>query len=302
MRNRPALLSFLVLAVIGTVWGLTIPLGKIAVSTGHAAMGLTAWQLVLSTVFLAPVLWLRGETIVLSAAHLRYYFTIALIGTLVPNSLFFISASHLPGGVLAIVYATVPMFALGIALMLGNERFAWHRTFGIVLGVAAMVLLAVPDASLPDPDAWPFVVVIAFAALCYGAEGNYIALRAPRDVGPLGVLFCASALGACIAAPLAIAAGWWIDLTEPWGAPEWALVGSSAGHVVAYAGYMWLVGFAGVVFSAQVSYIVTLAAVAASMAMLGESYAHTVWLAIAMIFGGLMLVQPVGKLPEGEAA
>lgn len=302
MNSRPALLSFLVLGLIGTVWGMTVPLGKISVSSGHAPLGLTVWQLIFSVILAGPILWWRGERIPVTGATIRYYTVIAAIGTLLPNSLFFICAVHLPGGVMAVVYATVPMFALLIALMIGNERFAVHRIAGILLGVTAMVLLAVPDASLPQPEKWPFVLLIAVAALCYGIEGNYIALRAPQGVSPLAVLFAAAVIGAMAAAPIALASGMWVDLFRPWGTPEWALLGSSAGHVFAYTGYMWLVGFAGVVFSSQVAYVVTIAAVAASMAILGESYSSWVWLAIAMMLGGLMLVQPAGRLPEPESA
>jgi drug/metabolite transporter (DMT)-like permease len=34
-------------------------------------------------------------------------------------------------------------------------------------------------------------------------------------------------------------------------------VGSSVAHALAYAGYVWMVGRAGAVFAAQVSYLVT---------------------------------------------
>ena len=293
-----AFISFAALTVIGTVWGLTVPLGKIAVSSGHPAFGLTTWQLLFSTVFVAPILWWRRERIPLGRTYLFYYLVIAIIGTLLPNSLFFLSAGHLPAGVMAVVYATVPMFTLGIALALGNEDFAVHRLLGIVLGVTAMILLAVPDTSLPEPEKWPFVFLVAIAALCYGAEGNYIAMRAPPGVSPLGVLFAASVMGALIAAPLALAGGWWVDLLRPWSTAEFALLGSSLGHVAAYSGYMWLVGFAGAVFSSQVSYIVTTVGVAASMVILGETYSSWVWLAVFMMLAGLMLVQPAGKMPE----
>ncbi|QIE44800.1 hypothetical protein G5B38_04250 [Pseudohalocynthiibacter aestuariivivens] len=50
MRETPFL--YAVLFVMGIGWGLTVPLAKIAVSTGHQPMGLIFWQLVVVVVFL----------------------------------------------------------------------------------------------------------------------------------------------------------------------------------------------------------------------------------------------------------
>jgi drug/metabolite transporter (DMT)-like permease len=59
-----------------------------------------------------------------------------------------------------------------------------------------------------------------------------------------------------------------------------------------YSAYVWLVGRAGSVFAAQVSYLVTGFGVLWSMALLGERYSGYVWAALALMFAGLALVQP----------
>jgi len=146
------------------------------------------------------------------------------------------------------------------------------------------------------------VFVALIAPLCYGFEGNYVAKFVPDGLNPIAALWGASFLGIFISLPWAFLNGHYVDLFIPWGAPEWALLGSSVAHAVAYAGYMWLVGFAGVVFTAQIAYVVTIGAIAISMVFLGESYSAWVWLAIAMMMVGLTLVQPVGRLPVAEAA
>ena len=54
------------------------------------------------------------------------------------------------------------------------------------------------------------------------------------------------------------------------------------------------------VFTAQISYVVTLTGITNSMLFLGESYSSWVWLAVSLMLVGLALVQPVGRLPEAE--
>ncbi len=282
----------LALFAIGLTWGSTIPLTKIAVSSGHQPPGLIFWQLLFSSIVLACINLRRRVALTLDRRKLVYFLVIGLIGTIFPNSFSYFAAARLPGGVMAIIIASVPMFSLAIANTLRIERFSLIRLIGVLLGAVAVSVLILPETSLPEPDKAIFVLVALIAPLCYGAEGNYIAARAPRDVDAVTTLLGASVLGTFIAAPFALATGTWVDLSAPWGAPEWALLFTSLFHVAAYSGYIWLVGVAGPVFSSQVSYVVTLAGVFLSALILSESYSSWVWMALIMMLGGLALVQP----------
>ena len=283
-----------VLLLLGSTWGLTIPLTRIAVSTGHQPLGLIFWQLVIVTAVLLPLSVVRGRWPRPDRRLLGYFLVIGVLGTIFPNSFSYLAASHLPAGVMGIVIAMVPMFSLMIGLALRSERLSWLRASGVVLGAGAVLVLAAPQASLPDPDQAVFILVALVAPFCYGAEGHYIARRAPGGVDPVITLLGASALGILIAGPLVAASDGWVDPLLPWGRAEWALLLSSLCHALAYTGYVWLVGAAGAVFSSQIAYVVTVAAVFLSALVLGESYSEWVWAALALMLTGLVLVQPRG--------
>ena len=70
---------------------------------------------------------------------------------------------------------------------------------------------------------------------------------------------------------------------------------ASVAHVLVYAGYVWLVGQAGPVFTAQVSYLVTLSGLFWSKLILSESYSPLIWLSLALMVLGMYLVQPRAK-------
>ncbi|MCB1384948.1 MAG: DMT family transporter [Nitratireductor sp.] len=299
-QNRHTLLAFAGLITIGSIWGMTVPLTRIVVSTGHQPLGLIFWQFVVAVLALGAMLWWRGTPVPVTRSHLFYCLVIAFTGTLLPNSFSYMAAARLPAGIMGLMIATVPMISLAMAVAVGNERFRWSRSLGIVLGVAAMMMIALPEASLPSPDMAPWLAVALVAPVCYGIEGNFVVKRSPADLDPMAVLFLASLGGLCFAGPAAFLSGQWVDLFRPWQAPEKALLASSLAHAVAYSGYLWLVGWAGVVFSTQIAYVVTVAAIAISIAFLGESYSVWVWLAAALMLAGLALVQPVGKLPDPE--
>ena len=57
---------------------------------------------------------------------------------------------HLPAGVHSVLMSLVPMAAFPIALALGLERFSPRRLLGLLTGLGGVLLLVLPDASLPE--------------------------------------------------------------------------------------------------------------------------------------------------------
>jgi len=284
--------SIVVLITLGLIWGLSMPLSKIAVSTGHRPLGLIFWQLVVLVAVLSVISLVRNVWPVLNRHTLVYFLLVALLGAIIPNSVSYMTLAHLPAGVQGIVIASVPIFSLGIALGLRIEAPTRRRIVGVICGAGAVVLLVGPQSSLPEPGQALFVLFALVAPFCYGAEGNYIAARAPRGMDAITTLLCASAIGCVIAGPLAALTGSWVDVFKPWQRAEWALLAASLCHVAAYTGYVWLVGVAGAVFASQVAYVVTVAAVFMSALILSETYSGWVWAALVLMVVGLAMVQP----------
>jgi drug/metabolite transporter (DMT)-like permease len=286
---------FLVLVLIGTGWGLTQPLTKLAVSTGHGQFGLIFWQQVIMVSVLGAAMLVTGRGLPRDRGSLVAYGVIAMVGTILPNSASYRAAAHLPAGVMSILLSLIPMLAFPVALMLGIERFRWARLGGLGFGLAAVLLLVVPEASLPDPQMVPWVGVALVAGVAYAFEGNFVARWGTGKADAIQTIFGASLVGAFIALPLMMGSGQWIDLSAGLGTPEWALILSSLVHAVVYASYVWLVGRAGPVFAVQCSYIVTLSGVLWAMLLLTESYSPFIWSALGLMLLGLSLVQPKPK-------
>ncbi len=288
MRGLP----FAALIVIGAAWGATQPLAKIAVSEGYRHFGLIFWQTALVAAILGIACLLRGKAVPLTRAALRLYLMVAVVGTVVPGIAGYQAAVHLPSGVLSILLSSVPMFALPMALMMGNDRFRPARLAGLLLGLAGVALLVLPEEGLPAgvPALWVAVALISSA--CYGLEGNLVAKWGTGGLDAVQVLTGASVAGIVLSLPLAVGSGQFIDPRGPWRAPDLAVLASAVLHAAAYSGYVWLVGRSGSVFAAQVSYLVTLFGVGWAMLFLGEAYSGWVWAALAAMLSGIALVQP----------
>ncbi|WP_421904703.1 DMT family transporter [Mameliella sp.] len=286
---------FATLVVTGAAWGATQPLMKVAVSEGYRHFGLIFWQTVLVGVLLGALTLLRGKRLPMHVAALRLYLFIAVVGTVVPGIASYQAAVHLPSGVLSILLSSVPMFALPIALALGIDRPAPRRILGLLLGLGGVAVLVLPEASLPEGTQAVWIAVALIASACYALEGNMVSKWGTQGLDAVQVLAGASILGVGLSVPLALASGQFITPALPLTGPDRAVIASAALHAFAYSAYVWLVGRAGAVFAAQVSYLVTLFGVCWAMLFLAEAYSGWVWGALTLMMAGMALVQPQRK-------
>ena len=280
------------LIILGCGWGLTLPLSLISVSTGLGHLGIIFWQFFIVMVIFGSRQVFLNKSISFTRSSLLIFCVIAFIGTLIPNLASLFAALHLPGGVLSILIATVPMFSFPIALFLGLDRFGFQKLFGIVFGFIGVYMLIAPKAALPDPSVIWVIPIALIPPFFYGLEGNFVAKFVSGKNSPMEVIFGASVIGCIITFPLTLLFDQFVNPFVQWNAAHYAIIFSSMIHGFVYASYVWLVTKVGSVFSAQVSYFVTFAGVLWSMVILNEVHSQFIWLSLACMILGMVLVRP----------
>lgn len=284
--------NYAALVLMGAIWGAVFPITKIAVSTGYKPFGIMLWQMLIGVVLAIAIQLLRGKRLHFRREHMPVYIGVALLGSVLPNYFSYTASAQLPAGIVSIIIALVPLFSMPIALALGYEKLSALRTLGALSGAVAIALLIGPEAALPDPSKYWFVLVMAVAPLLYGMEANFLTYMGDRGLDAVQVLFGATVIGLVCAIPLSWVSGQGISPFEPWGAPKLAIVSGAALNFCAYVGYVWLIRRAGPVFSSQVAYLVTGWGVVISMVFLGERYSIWVWIAMGLMLLGIALVRP----------
>jgi drug/metabolite transporter (DMT)-like permease len=152
-------------------------LGKIAASTGHPPFGLIFWQLVVCILVLGALTLARGKRLPLHRKALEFYVVVAFLGTLIPNYTFYVSVARLPSGIMSIIIATIPLMAFPIAMALGLDRFSLRRMIGILLGLSGVLLIVLPQTSLPDRAMVAFLPIAMIGPFFYALENTYVAAR-----------------------------------------------------------------------------------------------------------------------------
>ena len=282
----------LILLIVGVSWGLTAPLSKIAVSTGHHYLGLLIWQIIIMILSLGLIQIFRKKKLPLNLNCFWRYVLVALLGTILPNSIMYKAYFHLQSGIMSILVSIVPMIAFLLVLVLKMEKFEIRRFLGVLFGIFAIILIVFPKLDLGYLGEVGWILLALLSPLCYAIEGVWINKIGIAKLDPIEVILGASILGFFILMPIVALNGYWITPYRVWGPAEFAITLSSLIHSIIYISYIWLIGKAGVIFASQVSYIYTASGIGFSIILLGEGYSLFVWAAVILMLMGLMMVRP----------
>lgn len=290
----PRLLPAVLLLFLGSIWGLNASVAKLAGQNGVDPIGFTTWQMSGAAVVVTLVCLLRGLRIRFDGAHWRYYLLVGVLGTAAPSVNMVNALNHLPAGVLTIGLAMVPLFSYLMSLTVGLERFDRLRAGGILLGFAGMLLIVLPEASLPGEDDALWFLISLLTPLLYAFSSVAAAKFRPPGASSLSLSGGMLITLGVVLWPTAWATGQ-IFTPGPGEAAglsvgAWTVLFAIAVSSVAYVVYFEIVRMAGPVAVSVVGYIVTCTGIGWGMLIFDETHSLYVWAAVAVIFSGLALV------------
>ena len=283
------------LLIMGTAWGLSFSLGKIAVENGAKPVGVAQFQVMFAGIVLLFITVIRRKSILDIKGKLGFIFCVAMLGAAIPSVLFYYAAPHVPAGVLSITVALIPLMTYGFSVPLKLETFSVVRVMGLVFGVIAIGLIALPENSLPDPAALPWILIACISALCYAVENIILGFKSALTVGPMRLAMGMNLMAAVTLLPVTILTDSFFSPSFPLQTVDYAVIGLGLITVVAYTMFVLSVALFGSVFSSQVGYIVTLTGVFWGMFIFGESPSVWIWLSLCAMIIGLALVTPKRK-------
>ena len=284
------------LVAVAMVWALTFPFTKIAVVGGYRTYGITLLSSSLTILMLAVIVGMRRNGLPLHWGAIWRYVMSGILGTVVFAGTAYKAAEHLPSGVITICMATLPLVSFFLSLALRMERVTAARLGGLALGLVGVLLIALPETSLPNPAAAIFIPLAILSVVSFAVEGIVLGKYGMGGLDPMQLLLGAAVVAVAMTAPIAWATGTLRLPQGSFGVAEWAIVGSAVANTAAYAGYFWIVGRAGPVFAAQASYMVTGFGVIWSIVLLGEVYSLWIWAGMVVILAGMTQVLPKPKL------
>lgn len=187
-------------ALVGLLWGVPYLFMKVAVEE-LATPVIVFSRLLIGAVVLVP-LALYERTLRPALKYWKYIALYAIAEMVIPWSLITNAQKDLSSGVVALLVATVPIWATLFAHHTGDSTAA-HRTriFGIALGLIGIIFL-VGFETLNDVGNIRALIQVLIASVSYAYAVNMITRKAP-DTSGIAINGLALALSTLIFAPFA---------------------------------------------------------------------------------------------------
>ena len=291
--DQPATpLSYAFLLFMGVAWGLAISLAKLAGSHGGHPVGLALWQVCTSGSLLLVLSLVTGPRRRPNPGILRFSLICGAVGVAFPAIALFWSALYLSAGVVALAFASMPLFTYLLSVLFGIEKNERRRLLGVVVGLSAIALLVLPREALPGPGLAPWVLLGVAASISMSFENIYAGGYRPPGSSSIH-LSCGRQLGAVLyLTPIALLTGTAIPLLEPWGVVQWAATGTGVAAGAAYTVLLHVIRTSGPVFASQTAYVITIAGVGWGMILFGERHSVYLWITLALTLAAITLVKP----------
>ena len=191
-----ALLAVALLFILGITWGSGYAIAKYATQNGISPLGYAFWQSLGPAVVITFIALGTRDAFGWSKSHWRYYLVCGLLGIAIPNTNMYWVAPHLPAGLLAVLVNTAPILTYLFALIFKLEVFHAWRFIGVLCGLLGVLCILLPQATLPDNAAWPYLLQALLSPLCFALCAVFIKRYYPAKSSAMtlaaGMLVCSA--------------------------------------------------------------------------------------------------------------
>jgi drug/metabolite transporter (DMT)-like permease len=282
---RPGRFDYLLLTLLGAIWGGSFFLIKIAVAT-VPPLSVAAGRIVIGALVLVAIARLRGAAFPRSAGTWLKLLAMGVLGTAAPFALINWGETRIDSGLAAILMSAVPLCTVVLAhLVQHDEPLTTGKVVGVTLGGAGILVLVGPSALSGAGDHLLAEVAILAATLCYAAN-SIIARRLTglsADVVAAGMLLTAALVA--VPASLIVDRPWQLDasLDSVLAVAALGLLPTAIGYILVFR----IIASAGAGFSSFNNYLVPLFGVFWGVLILDEQPQPQALAGLVIVLAGL---------------
>lgn len=261
--------EWVMLIVLGAVWGGTFFFARIAVTEMHP-LTLVLFRVAIAALALHIWLAARGPSFRLALPYAGGFLVLALLNNVIPFSLIFAGQTQLGAGLASVLNATTPFWTALIAhAMTSDEKLTWNKVAGILLGVAGTAITIGPD--LLDAAGGPVWAKFALVAASVSYGFALMVARRLRQVPPPVVAAAQLTASTLVMIPVVLIVNGPAGLFEASGT-VWAAVTAMAliSTAFAYILYFRIIATAGATNASLVTLLVPVSAILLGTLILKE--------------------------------
>jgi drug/metabolite transporter (DMT)-like permease len=281
--------ALILLLALGTIRGGATSISKYISINDVPPIGYAMWQSLFASILLIGMAYSRTGRFPSVARHLPYYLVCGLIGTAIPNVIFFIAVRQVPAGTMAVLLTLVPIFTYLFVIVSRMESIDPLRLGGVLLGFSGALLIALPKISGGFDISW-YVGLAVLCPLGYSIMSVFVGKRSLASEHPLLLAAGTQVIAFSFLLPAAIVSEQFHPIWHAPGRAELLILCHGVIAATAYTLFFKIVELAGSVFYSFSSYIIALTGIGWGMLIFGEQHGIGFIVAVALIFCGLMIV------------
>jgi drug/metabolite transporter (DMT)-like permease len=279
---------------VGLIWGSSFL--WIAIGLEELEPGLITWIRVAAG---AAVLWIvPGVRQPIEREDRPRLLAVSFLWVAIPFTMFPLAQQHVTSAVAGMLNGGVPIVTAAIASTMLRRAPGWTQLVGLVLGLAGVVMIAVPSAGEGSSEALG-VALLVVAVLCFGLAINVVG-PLQRRYGSVRVMGRMLALAAVWTAPFGAvgAAG----SSFAWGPVVAVLFLGTVGTGVAFLLMSTLVGHVGGTRASFATYLIPVVALVIGITIRDEHVASVAVAGVGLVIAGAILAsRPDRRAPVAGA-
>lgn len=291
--------SFGLLLMTGVLFGLDAPMAKWLSGYSTNALGMAIWVSAVVVMLVLP--WaIYTRNLPKPSWFIVWYFLLWGFCTCVLGDvLLLMVAENIQASVVVIIMVTEVLMVYAYSAMTKLEDSNRKRLLGVGIGFTGVVLVVWAQSTAQGSTSVIWAILALGVPLGYAVIDIMIALNKRTKLHPATSLAMGSIGGLVIMVPIAWYQDGFLSLSLKPGLFEAGVLLWGGLTLLAMLVYVKLVTSAGAVFASQTAYVQTVSGIGVSFVVLGESLSLIVWIALAVIVIGMLLVEPKRE-PEKE--
>lgn len=289
--TNPGALNWFLVNLLGIVWGTAFLSIGIALET-LPPFTLAASRVLIAALALVTILPIFGVSLRQIGRGRALFFAViaGVVGFALPFVALAWGQQFVPSAVAGVAMGTVPLLLVPLVFLFSPEEgIGPRRIIGLVLGFLGILLILGPGLSIEDGASWTLGVLGCMTAAIVYAVASIVTRRSPA-VHP--ILFAAVSMlsASVILVPLSLL----IDGMPTATSTRSLLAALYLGlfpTAMAAALRVRIIKTAGSLFMSIAGYLVPLWAVVFGITLMGETLSAQVFLALALILGGIAIAQ-----------
>lgn len=280
-------LALCLLLIAGLIYSLLFPINRIAAEHGVPALGYVVWISLGGGLLMLIACVVSGNMPRLERRSLVSYAVGGALAVAAPMTLLALAAPRLPSSVITMIVVLAPLLSYLFALPVKLERFRWLGLAGLLFAMAGVLLILLPEASLPEPGMVGWVLLTLLVPISFALFNIFIDLYAPPAEGGLqlgtGTLLAA---GLMMLPITAVADGFHLF---PGASAEgdFAVLYATLINAARWWLMFVIIRMSGAIFVSQTAYIIVLGGFGWQALFFGGAVSGFIWAAAGLLLLGL---------------